>query len=239
MAALSRRAILALAIGVAAAAAPCAGRAQSSGAPDGRAWRELVVLVHGMGRTSMSMAPMARALEEAGFATHSFGYSSTCCAVEELAARLRLALDSLDAPSYDAVHFVGHSLGGIVVRAMLAAGPAPIGAGRIVMIAPPNQGSHEADRFAPYLGWLLRPMSELRTDTAATVRRLPPPTAVEIGIIAGDDDGKVAIPETRLNGASDHIVVDGAHTFLMRSAVVQRHTIAFLRTGRFGDAPRP
>jgi triacylglycerol lipase len=207
--------------------------------PDPTAPRELVVLVHGMGRTLGSMWPLERTLEAKGYEVLNFGYSSTCCEIPELGEQLRdTVLRHLDA-RHTAVHFVGHSLGGILIRWVLTRDTLPPRVGRVVMLAPPNQGSHTADRYTPLVGWLLRPMQELRTDSASTVQRLPPLRGIEAGVIAGDDDGKVDIRETHLPGGTDHIVVDGTHTFLMGDREVQRQTLAFLRTGRFERAPAP
>jgi hypothetical protein len=70
--------------------------------------------------------------------------------------------------------------------------------GRVVMLAPPNQGAHAANTFAPIVGWLLRPVSELGSDSASTVRRLPRVKDVTIGVIAARDDRTVKLPETHL-----------------------------------------
>ncbi len=206
--------------------------------PDGA---DLVVLVHGMGRTRASMAPLARALRQAGFRTLTVGYRSTRGATIEsagadVARAVRAETDRQAAPR---VHLVGHSLGAIAIRWMLAHDP-PANVGRVVLIAPPNQGSHAADRYAATLGRWQTPMRQLRTTArGGTVAALPaPPDSVEVAILAGDADGKVWVTETRLDGVRAHRVVRGTHTWLMRSREVQRLTAAFLRTGAFGDASR-
>lgn len=225
---------------VAASQASAAAPRAEEAAPDpaARAPRELVVVVHGMGRTARSMRPMARALEAQGYDVLNFGYSSRCCGVAELGAQLRAAVDARLLPEHRAVHFVGHSLGGILIRWVLSRENPPPRVGRVVMLAPPNQGSRAADRFAGLVGWLLEPIDELRTDRASTVRTLPPVRGVAIGVIAGERDGKVRVADTHLAEEADHVVVDGMHSFLMRRDDVQRLTAEFLRSGRFGDAPR-
>ncbi|MEX2181543.1 MAG: alpha/beta fold hydrolase [Gemmatimonadaceae bacterium] len=210
--------------------------AQDAVAPAPRpAASELVVLVHGMGRTSWSMRPLAEALEDAGFDVVNIGYSSLCCSIAELGAAVQQELAEHRAPQHRVVHFVGHSLGSIIVRWILTHAPPP-GVGRVVMLAPPNQGSHSADRYTPVLGWLLEPMAELRTDSSATVRTLGRVTGVEIGVIAARQDGKLSLEETHLPEETAHTVVDGTHAFLMRRAEVHHLTVGFLRTGRF-DVP--
>ncbi|MDP9348284.1 MAG: hypothetical protein M3P24_03955, partial [Gemmatimonadota bacterium] len=135
-------------------------------------------------------------------------------------------------PAPARVHFVGHSLGNVIVRWVLANQP-PVSAGRVVMLAPPNQGSRTADRYARWLGWLLRPLPELRTDSTGIVRTLSLPPGVEVGVIAGRYDGKVRVAETHLAGQAGHRVVPSAHTFIMNRRDVRRLTLKFLREGRF------
>lgn len=200
--------------------------------------RDLVVVVHGMGRSRVSMALMAHSLEAEGYRVVNWGYSSTSDSIPALGEALarRVAREAHGAR----VHFVGHSLGNILVRWAIAHDP-PERLGRVVMLAPPNQGSREADRYAPWLGWFLRPLPELRTDRGSTVRSIPDPAGVEVGIIAGRYDGKVSVGEALLPGARDFTVVPAAHTFIMDRRDVRRLTAAFLRTGRFQpgpDAPR-
>lgn len=205
-------------------------RAQQA-APGGA--RELVVVLHGMGRTSFSMAPMQEALEAAGYDVLNIGYSSYCCSIAELGAAVRAELEEHRRPEHHTVHFVGHSLGGIIARWILVQDERPPGVGRLVMLAPPNQGSRSADRYSGLVGWLLEPIDELRTDSSATVRKLPAPRGVEFGIIAGRRDGKLTESQTHLEGEAGHVSVDGFHTFLMRKPEVHRLTVAFLRHGRF------
>jgi len=212
---------------VAQSAVPIAERVQS---------RELVVVVHGMGRTSRSMRPMALALEEAGYDVVNIGYSSLCCTIAELGAAVLRELETQRQPRHEVVHFVSHSLGGIIVRWILTQGSKPAGIGRAVMLAPPNQGSRSADRYTPLIGWLLEPIDELRTDSTATVRTMPRVVGVPIGVISGRQDGKLTYEDSHLDEAAAHVVVDGYHTFLMRRHEVHRLTIGFLRTGRF-DPP--
>jgi pimeloyl-ACP methyl ester carboxylesterase len=197
--------------------------------------RELVVVLHGMGRTARSMRPMEEALEAAGFDVLNIGYSSYCCSIPELGEAVRRELDAKRKPEHARVHFVGHSLGNIIARWIVSQPEPPLGVARLVMLAPPNQGSRMADRFAPMVGWLLEPIDELRTDSAATVRLLAPLSGVEIGVIAGRDDSTVRLEETHLAGETAHVVVKGNHTFIMREREVQQLTVEFLRTGRFSE----
>ena len=204
--------------------------APGSGGGASRDERDLVVVVHGMGRSRVSMALLAHSLEREGYRVINWGYSSTSGSIPVLGEALaqRVERDARGAR----VHFVGHSLGNILVRWTLAH-HRPERLGRVVMLAPPNQGSREADRFAPWVGWFLRPIHELTTAERSTVRTLSPAEGVEVGIIAGQYDGKVSVDEARLPGARGFAVVPSAHTFIMNRRDVRRLTVRFLRTGRF------
>jgi Serine aminopeptidase, S33 len=191
--------------------------------------RDVVVLVHGMGRTSLSMRPLARKLEQAGFATSSFDYSSTRYGVDELCAQLAAHVAKLERDEDACVHFVGHSLGNLLIRGALGAAP-PAHVGRIVMLAPPNRGAAAADALAPWFGWLLEPLDEL--GPAGVAARLPVPP-LRVGVIAGTLDGKVSVEETHLSGEKDHVSVPALHSFLMNRADVQELTLRFLRSGSF------
>jgi triacylglycerol lipase len=192
--------------------------------------RDLVVLVHGMGRSALSMAPMELALRRAGYRVLNVGYSSTGPGVAEIGAAVSAAVARAGARERPGrVHFVGHSLGTVVIRWVLAH-ERPATVGRVVLLAPPNRGARVADRLTPYLGWYFRPMRELRT-TGSTAVGLPAPCDVEVAVIAGAGDRKVRVDETRLPCLAAHEVVPGGHTFLMMRRDVIRRTRCFLGTG--------
>lgn len=193
--------------------------------------RELVVLAHGMGRTPASMWRIARALRAEGYRVLNWGYSSYTRAVPELGARFGRDVAAASG-SADAVHFVGHSLGTVLIRWVLAYDPPPR-VGRAVLLAPPNRGARRADAAAPYLSWLLPPLADLRSTADAAAVRLHPPRDVEVGIIAGASDRTVALAETRLDGARGHVLVPCGHTLIMLRRDVLRLVSVFLRWGSF------
>jgi pimeloyl-ACP methyl ester carboxylesterase len=207
-------------------------RVQSTRRPDA-----LVVLVHGMGRTSVSMWPMQRALEAEGYRVLNFFYSSYGPTIAEIGAELSQAVDAeVAAQPVARVHFVGHSLGNIVVRWMLANDPMRTPLGRMVMLAPPNRGARVADTFAPYVSWLLAPITELTT-TGSTVASLPaPPPTLEFAIVAGRDDRTVSFDETCLAGARAHLIVPEGHTFIMMRDDTIDIVKRFLGTGTIPPA---
>lgn len=196
---------------------------------------EVVVLVHGLGRSPLSMAPMARALEDEGYETLNWGYSSTCCSAQELGEGLARELEAIERAEPAALHFVGHSLGSILIQIALEERP-DLPPGEVVMLAPPNRGAKSADRYADLVGWFLVPLDDLTTDRQSTARRLSPRLEDRrVGVIAGARDGKVSVGESIHEAQDDHAVVSAAHTFIMARAEVQRLVRRFLDRGRFSS----
>lgn len=210
---------------------------------------ELVVVLHGMCRTSRSMAKMARALERAGYTVLNLDYPSRTAPIEALAdLAIGQAMTAGRELNLRRIHFVTHSLGGILVRSYFARHPCSE-LGRVVMLGPPNQGSEVVDRLGRL--WLFAALNgpagrELGTDPASTPNRLGP-VGFSTGIIAGDrsinwinslmirgpDDGKVSVERTKVEGMSAHCVVHAAHPWLMNDTVAVRQTLHFLRHGSF------
>ena len=192
---------------------------------------DLVVLLHGMGRTPLAMRAMEHSLRRAGFRVVNLGYDSYTQNVAQIEASLvrRIAGERARRPAAH-VHFVGHSLGAVLARDLATTGRVP-DVRRIVQLAPPNRGAAAAVRMAPWMGWLQRPMRELRP-TSAFVQGLAPqvPDSLQVAIVAATNDGKVRLDETPWPGAT-LAVTPGVHTFLMQRPDVIRATAAFLRTG--------
>ena len=210
--------------------------------------RESVVVVHGLGRTQASMAILTARLKRAGFRVVSFGYPSTREPMESLIQRLREEVVRRCPDEIETVHFVTHSMGGLLVRSYLAESEAPH-RGRVVMLSPPNRGSEVVDTFAesPMLRALLGPAgSRLGTDPESLPNQLGP-VRFELGIIAGDrsvepwgsrlivgpDDGKVGVARAKIESAADFIVISATHTFIMNRRVVADEVVHFLRHGCF------
>ena len=215
--------------------------------------QEYVILLHGLCRTSRSMVPMERALSQAGYRVLNVDYPSRTASVEKLSEdAIGPAVKGCEKGGAVKIHFVTHSLGGILVRSYLSRHTIP-NLGRVVMLGPPNQGSEVVDKLGSF--WIFKTINgpagnELGTDKNSTPNKLGPADFCT-GVIAGDrsinwinslfipgrDDGKVSVERTKLAGMADHIAIHAAHPFLMRNRTAIRQTIRFLRAGQFDRTP--
>lgn len=213
-------------------------------APPARA--DCVVLLHGLARGEASFALMAAALGRAGYRVVNQGYPSTSARIEDLAEVHLPQAVAHCGPGR--VHFVTHSMGGILLRYWLARHDLP-SLGRTVMLAPPNRGSELVDRLGNLrlFDWLNGPAGgELGTGAGSLPARLGP-VHFDLGVIAGTgslnpvysamiagpDDGKVSVDSTVVPGMDDHLTVRASHTFIMNDPLVIAEVLEFLARGRF------
>ena len=205
-----------------------------------------VVLLHGLGRSKLAMLPLAFRLAAAGYTPINVGYfgpAGLARSIERVSGELE---ERLEPHAGRPVHFVTHSMGGIVARGYLAGAGAALPAGRLVQLVPPNQGAWLADtvRRAPLLG-KVPALRDLGVEEDGLRAPVPPLQSWEVGVIAGRsfgpwhgehrNDGVVRIAETYLPEARDWILVDHFHTVVMAARDTWEHVLSFLRTGRFGD----
>jgi pimeloyl-ACP methyl ester carboxylesterase len=204
---------------------------------------EAVVLMHGLWLSGAFLFFLARHLRRCGFWVHTFSYSSVRKDLRANAADLQAFVARLDAP---VVHFVGHSLGGIVIRALFHYFPQQR-PGRIVTLATPHGGSHVGERIArSRLG-----LRMLGASVRQLLARVPQGWTLperDIGVISGTvpigagrlfsnrrdtGDGLLTLDEAGLPGATDAIELRVAHTAMPFARQTGEQVCQFLRTGRF------
>lgn len=210
---------------------------------------ECVVLLHGLARTANSMDELEEALSTGGYRVVNIGYPSRQETIDRLAEMaVEEGIAGCDQSSVETIHFVTHSLGGILVRYYLA-DTSIAKLGRVVMLAPPNQGSEVVDEWhdVPGYEWLNGPAGQQLGTGEDSVPRALGPVDFTLGIIAGTrsinpilsqslpnpDDGKVSVENTRVEGMADFIEMPYTHTFMMGAEPVIRQVQHFLRSGRF------
>ncbi|GAA5523896.1 hypothetical protein Maes01_00445 [Microbulbifer aestuariivivens] len=215
-----------------------------------------VILLHGLGRSDGSMQELAEALAKANFHTVNVDYPSTLYPIETLAGQaIAPALDQCasaaektEDPEDTRVHFVTHSMGGILVRQYLSRVSIP-NLGRVVMLGPPNQGSEVVDTLGEFPGFHAI-MGDAGLQLGTGEESVPNQLGAanfDVGIIAGTrsinpilsqiipstDDGKVSVASTRLEGMSDHLQMPVTHVFMMQNEQVIAQVLHFLQYGRF------
>lgn len=212
---------------------------------------EVVVLLHGWWSHPLAMLRIEWSLRAIGYQVVNVAYRSVRVPLAETAAhRLPKILAQKVPPQASRVHFVTHSMGGLLLREYLEH-HRPANLGRIVMLAPPNQGSELAD--GPHLGftrWVAGP-NHLCLQTTYAAPSTAPLAGIEIGIVAGDrallpfnkklpmpHDGRVSVDSTRLAGMKDHRVVSVSHSVLPWNRKVMSLVQDFLATGEFDSASR-
>jgi pimeloyl-ACP methyl ester carboxylesterase len=195
---------------------------------------DAVILVHGLAANQLVMAPLARALGSFYGQVVNWGYSSLWSPIEGHAQRLAALIKGLEERA-ERVHVVAHSMGGIITRLALAEFQ-PRRLGRLVMVAPPNRGSHVATWLAPWLGRICPPLVQLADSQDSLVCRLPLPQVSELGVIAAATDFLVREPSTRLGCETDHITLPGLHSSLLWRRETAEQVQHFLEHGRFRRA---
>lgn len=217
--------------------------------------KEVVVLLHGIGLSKWSLSLTSRSLKRARYDTINITYPSTKLSLDHIADWLNakyLTPDLWD--RYSKVHFVTHSMGGLVARRYLNKFRDHLNAdkiGRVVMLGTPNQGSEIADamlRFPPYR-WMFGPAGQELSTTAQTNSK--DIIFFEVGVIAGTagwlypisglffkgkHDGRVAVERTKLTGMKDHMIIRASHTLMIYRRKVHREIIHFLKSGQFKKA---
>ena len=210
---------------------------------------ELVVLVHGLGRSGLAMWRLSQRIESAGYPVCVLDYDSIgetwYQVMEETTNQINHCVEDVER-----VHFVGHSLGGLVVRAYLHGQPSSMESpklGEVVLIGTPNKGSEVADYYKDH--FLMKYAGEtsqsLMTGEDTLGFQLPEPY-FKPGVIAGTrtmwmtdhmfegpNDGLVSVESTKLNSMKDFVAIEVGHSSMRYNEEVAMQTIHFLERGQF------
>ena len=213
-----------------------------------------VVLLHGLARTNRSMKKIAKTLSKKGYSVININYPSTAYPIEYLSDEiLGKKVEPFVNKFKVKIHFVTHSIGGIVVRWHLKYHPIS-NLGRVVMLSPPNQGSEIVDKLRSniiFKKWHGPAGQQVGTKVDSVPLTLGP-VDFELGVITGNwsynpiaslmipgqDDGSVSVERARIKGMKDFLVVPHSHTFIIRKKGVINQVIHFLENGEFDNSAR-
>ena len=207
-----------------------------------------VVLLHGIFRTYRSMRPLEKYFSDREYQVINVDYPSCKKNIDGLADYLRDALDSHKTETSQKLHFIGYSLGGLILRAYIKK-YRPVNMGRVVQLGPPNQGSEIADLVQKWFlyKYLYGPAGQQLVTDQSAFGHLFGDVDYELGIIAGThtvdplswliipgaNDGKVAVVRTKLPGMKDHITLPASHTFMLSNNAVKQQALHFIEHGIF------
>ena len=211
---------------------------------------ECVILLHGLLRSAASMSLIEYDLIQEGYDVINIDYASTRSSIpgvaeDEVAAAVALARDQ----GYKRIHFVSHSLGALVIRTYLQEHSLPEGS-RIVMLAPPNQGSELADwvyakfpRLSRIAGPAAKQLGTRNRSYASNLNPINGQIGVIIGseswnplfskILPGSDDGAVSVERAKLKEMRDFMVAPCNHTTIILNRQVRLQVVHFLQVGYF------
>ena len=210
---------------------------------------EYVILLHGLGRTNRSMDDMASYLTALNYSVINIDYPSRSYPVDILVRDYVSAVVNEQCVNTNVqIHFVTHSLGGILTRYYLKHYTNDH-IGRVVMLSPPNKGSEIPDSFSDVAVFdaVMGPSASTLGTGSNSVPNGLGPVNHEVGIITGDrstnpfysyiipgkDDGKVSVESAKVTGMKDFLIIHSSHTFIMNDEDVLRQTAYFLHHGMF------
>ncbi len=206
-----------------------------------------VILIHGIFNVKYCLYFAGRYLTKQGYDVTLLGYPSTQYNIEQLVEWLhpklqRILNDNISIP----VHFVCHSMGGLLLRAYLEKYNMA-NLGRVVFLATPNQGSELADVLSDFIlyKWLFGPAGQ-QLKTSQTPYLFKKPIAFELGIIMGNkpnfnlscfkglpNDGNVTVESSKVLGMKDHLIIPKNHLNILFDKNTQYQIDYFLKNGYF------
>lgn len=210
---------------------------------------EFIILLHGLARSKRSMATLGRRLSDEGYSVLNLAYPSRSKTIEEFAnGILPKTIESCRKNGANKIHFVTHSMGGIIVRYFLKYHEVS-NLGRVVMLSPPNGGSEVVDKLGHIFifKWINGPAGQqLGTGNDHLPKKMGA-VDFDLGVITGDksinpllsfiipgdDDGKVSVKSAKVKGMRDFIVIHATHPFIMKNRQAIEQTISFLKYGKF------
>lgn len=214
---------------------------------------DTVVLLHGLASNATAMRYVESTLEGEGYRVVNIDYPSMSKTLEELAIEVRAQIDAETADA-GRVHFVTHSMGGIILRMIQRDEPVE-NIGRVVMISPPNHGAMAVDLLQgmPGAAWGLGPAGRQLAEKNNELLASLGPAEFEVGVIAGSlglepfmssmipgpDDGVLSVESTKLDGMADFVVVHDAHPLLVFNGDAMEQTVSFLKDGCFVQQSQP
>lgn len=207
--------------------------------------KETVILMHGFGRSASAMKKYEDYFQNEGYQVFNIGYSSIGKEIESIKAEVFYKLDKVKDLQIQKLHFVGHSLGGLLIRSYLSERKIQ-NLGRVVIIASPNKGTPlvEALKDKWYFSLAGAAVNSLSSNGSEFLSGLKPPD-YELGVIAGvvngrfnesipgDDDGMVSLESAQLNGSKDLVILPLNHGQLRESPIAIRQTHKFIQSSQF------
>jgi pimeloyl-ACP methyl ester carboxylesterase len=213
----------------------------------------LVILLHGIMKSSKKMQGLANFLKRNNFDILNIDYPSTKFPLEDLVEIIHTDISRALELNYQKIYFIGFSMGGLLARAYLNKYRIE-NLANIVFIGTPNHGSEVADFFNrfKFFRFIFGPAGQqLVTNQDSFIHVLGSPY-YEFGVIAGDfsvnlllskiikkpNDGKVSVESTKLDGMKDHLVLSTSHPFMIRNRKVWEYTLNFMLHSSFCPSER-
>lgn len=208
---------------------------------------DYVVILHGIARSKNHMKKLEKFLQKDGYQVVNIDYPSTKYPIQKLTDIINKEISERVSDDKK-IHFIGYSMGSLMTRALIHKFKYK-NLGRVVHLAPPNNGSEVADFMKDY--WIYKtifgPAGQQLVTNQNEFQDLFGEVNYELGIIAGnstidpissaiikkENDGKVSVESTKLAGMKDHIIIKSSHTFFPYNKKVQMQTLNFLKYGQF------